>query len=364
VQCIDSILNQTYKNIELVLVDDGSNDGSSEICDVYAHQDSRVKVIHQNNQGKVLARYNGVKALDDCEYATFVDSDDWIELDTYEKMSKYIDQDIDMIYFKIIRYWDDDYHYITPNNYEEGIYNKKQIEEKIYPTMIWNIQKDKNGLDPAMWNKITKKDILYDEMYISRNLQINYGDDVAVIYPLITKINSMVITDAPLYYHRHRKSNEIADYFLDNDYYKKLYNLYEYLTNRFNGDKVALRQIDYLYTSVVRDHLVIYGDKQLNVKALFPFDKVPVHKRIILYGASVLGQVYFRQINQINYGTIIAWVDKSYEAYENLGVKNPNCICGLDFDYVVLAVNMRETAVSIKENLMKMGVDENKIVWK
>ena len=84
--CIESILGQTYRCLELVLVDDGSTDGSGALCDKYREIDKRVHVIHQENQGMLPARYNGLRCLE-CDYATFVDADDWIETDTYEKMS-------------------------------------------------------------------------------------------------------------------------------------------------------------------------------------------------------------------------------------------------------------------------------------
>lgn len=85
-QCVDSILNQTYKNLEIILVDDGSPDGCPEICDKYAKQDDRVVVIHQNNTGLSGARNS---ALDICkgDYISFVDSDDWIETNAYEVLA-------------------------------------------------------------------------------------------------------------------------------------------------------------------------------------------------------------------------------------------------------------------------------------
>jgi len=84
-RCVDSILNQTYRNLEVILVDDGAKDSSGAICDSYAGKDSRVRVIHKENGGLSSARNAG---LDVCrgEYIAFVDSDDWIEPESYEKM--------------------------------------------------------------------------------------------------------------------------------------------------------------------------------------------------------------------------------------------------------------------------------------
>lgn len=82
---IDSILRQTYQNLEIILVDDGSTDGSSEICDRYAKKDARIKVKHKENKGAGSARNKGMEIATG-KYLTFVDGDDWIEREMYESM--------------------------------------------------------------------------------------------------------------------------------------------------------------------------------------------------------------------------------------------------------------------------------------
>lgn len=97
--CIDSILNQTYRNFELILVDDGSTDASGKICDEYAEKYNCIKVVHQNNLGPSAARNTG---LDNAkfEWISFVDSDDWIEIDMLEILAKHIaEENADLYYF-------------------------------------------------------------------------------------------------------------------------------------------------------------------------------------------------------------------------------------------------------------------------
>ena len=84
-KCLDSVMGQTYKNLEIILVDDGSKDSSGVICDEYAAGDSRIKVIHQQNAGVAAARNAGL-AMATGDYIGWVDSDDWIEPDMYECM--------------------------------------------------------------------------------------------------------------------------------------------------------------------------------------------------------------------------------------------------------------------------------------
>ena len=95
-RCIDSIINQTYKNLEIILVDDGSPDNSPSICDNYSKKDQRIRVIHKKNGGSNSARNAGFEIATG-EYITFVDSDDWIDLNMYEEMLKQVSNDVDII---------------------------------------------------------------------------------------------------------------------------------------------------------------------------------------------------------------------------------------------------------------------------
>lgn len=96
-ECIDSLLNQTYKNLEIILVDDGSKDKSGEICENYANADSRVKVIHKENEGLGFARNTGLTVAQG-KFVTFIDSDDVADADLVERLLKGITDMIEIIY--------------------------------------------------------------------------------------------------------------------------------------------------------------------------------------------------------------------------------------------------------------------------
>lgn len=98
--CIKNLINQTLKEIEIILIDDGSTDNSGKICDEYAKKDKRIKVIHKKNEGAALARNVGIEIAQG-EYIAFVDSDDYTDFDYYEKLYKGSDNNIDVVFGEI-----------------------------------------------------------------------------------------------------------------------------------------------------------------------------------------------------------------------------------------------------------------------
>ncbi|KXK40736.1 MAG: family 2 glycosyl transferase [Bacteroidetes bacterium OLB9] len=102
-KCVKSVVNQTYTNLEIILVNDGSKDNSSKLCDEWALRDNRISVIHQSNQGLSGARNSGIKAAKGI-YITFLDSDDWLEKDALEiSLKKAKEGDYDLIFWQMIK---------------------------------------------------------------------------------------------------------------------------------------------------------------------------------------------------------------------------------------------------------------------
>lgn len=101
-KCIENIINQSYENIEIILIDDGSTDKSGKICDEYSLKDSRIKVIHKENGGLSEARNYGIDAATG-DYLLFVDSDDYIDIDLIKKLNQYMEKKIDVIKFKMVK---------------------------------------------------------------------------------------------------------------------------------------------------------------------------------------------------------------------------------------------------------------------
>ena len=209
-KCVDSILNQTFKDFELILVDDGSIDTSGKICDEYNLKDNRIKVIHKENGGLSSARNAGLDIAQG-EYIGFVDSDDWIELDMYEEL------------YKICKENDTDVG-IVGINYGGASEKKKSKKIEIYSNklilddLVYN--KGKEITWPA-WNKLWLKKVIGE----SRFKEGRIYEDGLFLYSLSSKIKKVAKIDYEAYNYR-----------MDNE--------------SITRSKISKKQVDFLYNTL------------------------------------------------------------------------------------------------------------------
>ena len=193
-KCIDSVINQTYKNLEIILVNDGSKDNCKKICEEYAKKDSRIKIINKSNGGLSDARNKGLE-VSNGKYIGFVDSDDYISKDMYKNL-----------YENIIKY-DADIaicEYIEVNENGENIKENKKIIEngvKIYSReeAMYKLLED-NEITNHVWNKLYKSS-LFKDIEFPKGLKF---EDIAVMYKLIDKANRVVHISEILYFYVQR----------------------------------------------------------------------------------------------------------------------------------------------------------------
>ena len=196
-RCLDSVVNQTYKYIEIILVNDGSPDNCGKICDEYAKIDSRIKVIHKENGGLSSAR-NAALDIVSGEYIMFVDSDDWIFENSLEQLNEYINMDYDIINFKFS---------FVKEKTENIIEFNGRTENSYECDLLSYIDKLFSGeLDFFIWNKLYKRD-LFDGVRFPKGR--NY-EDLATIYKLYFKAKIIIVTDFALYYYWLGNSNSIT----------------------------------------------------------------------------------------------------------------------------------------------------------
>lgn len=188
-ECINSIIKQSYNNLEILIIDDGSTDSSGKICDEYLKKDFRIKVIHQENQGLSGARNTGLK-YSTGDYITFIDSDDFIDKNMIKEMlNNLIETNSDIVVCGTI----------FCNEEGEYLYEKVSKDKIIYKNE-YQIKELVNGINiPVMsWGKLFKKEILNNFEFPLKK----YHEDVFTTYKLLDKANKTNVLDKSYYYYR------------------------------------------------------------------------------------------------------------------------------------------------------------------
>lgn len=192
-ECIQSVVNQSYKDFECVLIDDGSSDGCEMICDQWAQKDSRIKVIHQSNQGVSKARNRGIAEAQG-EYITFIDSDDWIDPNYLNELFQPIEKyNVDLVVCGLQQ----QYNNGTFQNYS---YKTGIIKiEKQFTNEFTDINKQFLLFGPVI--KLYRKSII-QKHNIHFPPEYTYGEDLLFNYSYLEYVKAIYIVDQCLYHYR------------------------------------------------------------------------------------------------------------------------------------------------------------------
>lgn len=362
-RCLESIINQTYTHLEIIIIDDGSTDTSGKICDNYAKNDARIKVYHRVNEGLVSARNQGVKQANG-DLITFVDADDWIENDMYANMLMDY-QDEDMITSGLIYDWKDRSQLLL-DSFKEGVFNRDSIENIISLQMMYNEKAKQQGITASVCNKLFKTELLKKVIkLIDRNL--TFGEDGATVYCFVSYSKKIKIINKAWYHYVQHEDSMIRT----NDFttFEKLCRLKNCLLMNLKESVPALQmneQIEYyvkpfLY-SAIKD---IYGFSTDTVFYLFPYAQVPQDSKIILYGAGKVGYSFWKSIRCEDYVKFVAWTDKNYLLLQKRGlpVESIESAIFKEFDYVVIAIENEIVVQEVRDILLNHGIKQEKIIW-
>jgi len=204
-RCVDSVLSQTLADLQIILVDDGSPDGSPAICDDYAKKDPRVRVIHKPNGGLASARNAGM-AVADGEYLFFLDSDDWLELDGLEGLVKIADEkQVDFVRYRAIRTgWPglpehapcmvEDVRELT-----EGLYDRERMCKEVYPRLIVTPQLTMGAIVGA-WGSLYRLSFLreHDLMFYE---DVKFSEDLVFSARVARAANTFYFVNKAGVYH-------------------------------------------------------------------------------------------------------------------------------------------------------------------
>ena len=194
--CVESVLNQTFSDFEIILVDDGSKDKCPKICDEYKEKDGRIKVLHKENGGLASARRAGIKIAEG-EYVFNLDSDDKIEPDTLETAYNIIKKhSCDIVSFSYKWVENGVTINITNDTSEEGFYDKKMIKEILFPKLL--LDEDMNHISYYLSGKAIRREFL-TPIQLSVNEKISLGEDLCCVVPCYLKAESVYISKKATY---------------------------------------------------------------------------------------------------------------------------------------------------------------------
>lgn len=194
--CINSIIHQTYQNLEIILVDDGSTDNCGYICDEFARKDKRIKVIHKENGGLSDARNEGLKVASG-DFLAFVDSDDWVDLRLFEMvMSSFESHFVDIVCFG---------SYKTDGRNKTTCFTTlKEIEWTRAEALTELCKNDR--IESHVWDKVYKKELFENTFFPVGK----YYEDVYIMHRVFMKAKSVLFIDAPLYYYLQRNTSIVG----------------------------------------------------------------------------------------------------------------------------------------------------------
>lgn len=356
-ECIESIQKQTYKHLQIILVDDGSSDDSGDICDFYAEHDSRIEVIHQDNQGITYTRKVGLKKAKGT-YIGFVDGDDTIDEGMYEFLCKKLEEsDADFIHSG---YYENNREIIP---FENGVVELSGSNGEFLYKSVFG---ETTYLIPSIWSKLFRADFIRN-CFSKVPDRISYGEDLISLCVCILEAKRFVLM-AKAFYHYRIRSDSLThrDFVYMSRGYVQLHEALCDLFQMYNTfgeleDKLRIFLFNNLFTIVQREIRDVFP---IATYRFVDLEKI-MNKKIILYGAGVVGKSFFSQISRYKSCEIVAWVDQNPPAPPDVDIviEPVDVLVGKEYDLVLIALRDEKRANEVKQGLYDKGIDAQKVFW-
>lgn len=276
-KCVESIISQTYENLEIILVDDGSPDRCGEMCDEFAALDSRIKVIHQENRGLCGARNAGLKAAAG-DYIGFVDSDDRLSEDMYEYLAVSLEKyDADIVscrYYRVGREYEG---YAEKGEYDVLMTGREAVRELINNFVLRSL----------FWNKLFRREILEGFSFPEGRT----FEGTLTMHRLFLKCRKVVMLSQPKYYYLDNQNSIVNTKNVKNgldcclshiERYNDLEESFPELRTKMLGDAVrTVRVLRYVCAGITQDEIEKNIDKFQRIKAFVCENKEVIYGKIL-----------------------------------------------------------------------------------
>lgn len=398
-KCIQSVVDSSLKEIEIILIDDGSTDNAPNIIDEFVKSDNRIKAVHKKNEGSAAGRNDGIDMATG-EYIAFVESDDCVEPNIYEILygrAKEVDADIVKCGFNYIVNGKKDFEYIGMYSVacEDEVFDIKKYPKLFhYHASIWAGIYKKSFLDAYNIRfletpKATYSDFSFMTMTYAYAKKINIVRKALYNYTFDNAASSHMFSGSRFKYKMYHAEESIK--------ILKNADIYKYVKEDFavemfkNTADVAIsvpvedretifRDLQHLFKELVDESFryrefssyganiiqaILKGDKNkfydyLLKEFLVLEPQKYCDKKIVLYGAGRCGKCIEHQLK--DNANIVLWVDKA----KSTGIPevvSPEKVLVCEYDYVLVGVYKMSLFLEIKRELIDLGIPENKIVW-
>lgn len=365
-RCIDSILAQTFKGFELILIDDGSVDNSGNICDEYMLQDKRIKAYHIKNSGSVVARKVGL-AYACGKYIGFVDADDYIEPVMFETLLTSIEvSGADFIH---TGYIEENLDSSSPVlGFEEGVIDLPQMEDRGKFLADYVLYAENKKICNSVWTKLFKRELIV-KCFSQLPEEQQFGEDLLCLCLCILESKRILMRRCTLYHYVIRENS--LSHISKEDFIIKNVGLCFCLVNilkKYYGifDLYLKKCLCYYFA---RDYMGII--EMLNGKSIkmpfFYMKNIDRFRglRIVIYGAGGVGQDYYSQFCRYPDIQIVAWIDSNWQKcqFEYAKVVSLSSLREDNYEKIIIAVKADVTAGKIETLLLEHGVPKDKIYW-
>lgn len=363
-QCVSSIVAQTYKNLEIILVDDGSTDNALEICEYFRKSDSRIKVIAKSNGGLVSARKAGLNASIG-KYVFYVDGDDWINSDCIEQYYKLATaHDTDIVIGGYRREFLGNFVTIR-NSISSGYYNRSRIESEVIPYMISHGKFFNHGLKTYSWGKLYKRSAILDlQNQVPDEVMI--AEDAALVYPAIYHSKAIYIADIALCNYRQRPNSILKSTSFDNREIGRIAAAFQYLANvlDINNSQYGIKQqLQAYFAAIVTIRSGGFFSSIELYEKFSIFGAIPRGARLALYNSGSFGQHVYKHLQDNGIFKLEGWFDRDYKENNilKMPVKNPEDIYSSEFDFLIIPSFDSALHAEVDALFAVQGLDRTKI---
>lgn len=365
-KCVRSILNQTCQEFELILIDDGSTDASGEMCDQFATEDDRVRVMHIANGGSVEARMAGLRVAVG-EYVGFADADDYMEERMLEVLLQHIRQyQADFVHMGFVE--ERTSGSTVVKKFQTGNYENQELRARTL-FLCHNVLSTgkSHSITPSLWSKLFKRELIV-RCFSKLPKEQQYGEDFLCLCRCILESSRIVLCDEALYHYVIQESS--LSHVQGNARMQKEIGLYYHLMELLreygcltDTEDVVCRFFEKRMVGLLEE---IHGYQYHLPRFSFADMSLLRGKKIILYGAGGVGQDYYNEICKYSDCQIVAWTDGNWKncslAYTDVvdiaeALEQPS-------DCIVIAVADEKVAEEIKCSLIGRGVPEERLIWR